>query len=124
MKTVKIKRLRKLVGGAVPIWIVTKMTKKEFLVNLNVSDTLVKSYTKQPDRVFDFKTLDNYGTRISSGKEITLTLGDDHNTIFAVTHYATFSEELRLEEENKEYMIEISAKGGWSTPGYPVLTFK
>jgi hypothetical protein len=114
MRTLKIKRTKKIRAIAVPFWIVTDMSKEEFKLATDLT-----SYSFLP-RITG-PLLDTYGTPIKAGQEIEIKLRDDQKTVFAVGIYGTMSDEIILNEGKSEYYLEMDIKGGWIKPVFPVL---
>lgn len=119
MKKVKISRVKKFASALVPFWVVTDMSKTEFMKTFGLgSDRECKTVLGQAaPRIAGFEP-DKYGVRIANGETLELEVADEKSTLFVMTMDGLLSNEIALDKA--ECRVEIGVKGGMMTPSYPV----
>ena len=123
LKRLFINRERKFASALLPYWIITSITKKEFMCKYNLEGDLCKfNAMGQAIPRIEISTLDSVGTRISNGQTLLIDLSDETETIFASTMNGCLSAEVDLKdfEVNVNYYeICLSTKGGLIGLSYP-----
>lgn len=123
MKRLFIYREKKFASALLPYWIITNISKKEFMSKYELEGDLCRFDEKgQAIPRIDIATLDSIGVRISNGQTVSIDLSDEVETIFASTMDGCLSEEIDLKdfEVNGDYYeICLSTKGGFMNLSYP-----
>jgi len=123
LRTLIIKRKRKLAGGLLPYWIITKIPKEEFVEKYALEGDLCKmDKSGQPIPRIDVGELDKAGIRINNGQSLELELTRAEETIFIVTMDGCLSNEVWVRdylESGKD--VIITTKGGFKGVSYPVV---
>ena len=120
MRKLIIHRKKKFVAMAIPFWIVTDITKADFMNKFGIFDDISCKLGRggHPVKRFEFNPND-YGTPIWNGETLELDIEEQVCTVFAVTLEGLLSKEVVLNENMQFYEHELSVKGGWHTPSYP-----
>lgn len=127
MKKVIIKRKRKFASALLTYWIITRVSREEFVTKFNLvknkytADNDSSTMTKINIRVTD---LDKIGVRISNGQTLELYMYDDMKTIFVSTIDGRLTNEIVLDDfltDEGDYKICLSTKGGFKNVSYPIF---
>ena len=120
MRKLIIHRKKKFVAMAIPFWIVTDITKADFMNKFGIVDDISCKVDRSghPVKRFEFNPND-YGTPIWNGETLELDVEEHVGTEFAITLEGLLSKEVVLNEKMQIFELELSVKGGWCTPGYP-----
>ena len=119
MKTVTVQRKQKFASAWMPYWLITGISKKDFMNRLGLEgDLCTHTIMGQPVSRIDISILDTIGTRIENGKTVELTLGDDVRTIFASSMDGSLSNEVILQDADTQHLT-LTTKGGFKTVNYP-----
>ena len=120
MRKLIIHRKKKFVAMAVPFWIVTGVSKADFMRKFGIEDDITCKLDRygHPVKRFEFEP-DAYGVPIMNGKTLELEIGEQVKTVFAVTAEGLLSKEVVLNDKMTVFEMELSVKGGWRTPSYP-----
>lgn len=123
LQKIVIKRKRKFASALLPYWIITNITKKEFMCKYNLEGDLCKfNVMGQAIPRIEISILDSIGVRISNGQTVEIELDDEVETIFASTIDGCLSNEIKLEDfsiNEQYYEIFLSTKGGFKNLSYP-----
>lgn len=120
MRKLIIHRKKKFAAMAVPFWIVTDITKTDFMNKFGICDDISCKMDRggRPVKRFEFNPND-YGIPIRNGETLELDIGEQVSTVFAITWEGLLSKEVVLSEKVQVYELELSVKGGWRAPSYP-----
>lgn len=120
MRKLIIHRKKKFTAMAIPFWIVTDITKADFMNKFGIVDDISCKLdcSGHPVKRFEFNP-DDYGTPIRNGETLELDIKKQVSTVFAITLEGLLSKEVVLNEKMQVYELELSVKGGWRTPSYP-----
>ena len=119
MKTVIVYRKKKFASAWMPYWLITCISKKEFMMRCGLQgDLCTHTVMGQPVSRVDIGVLDALGTWIENGKTIELHLEDDVCTIFASTMDGSLSNEVILEDTGTQHLT-LTTRGGFRTVSYP-----
>lgn len=125
MKKVIIKRKRKFALALLTYWIITRVSKEEFVAKFNLvkdkyaSDNNSSTMTKINISATD---LDKIGVKISNGQTLELYMYDNVETIFVTTIDGRVTDEIVLDDfltDEGDYKICLSTKGGFKNISYP-----
>jgi hypothetical protein len=123
MRILKVKRKRKLAGGLLPYWLITKIPKEDFCNKYYImGDMCNMDRSGQPIPRIDAKELDKIGIRILNGQTLELDLTIAEETLFVCTMDGCLSNEVWVRdylEKGKD--VVISTKGGFKGLSYPVV---
>lgn len=122
MRTIHVKRLSKFRSCLTPFWVITSMPKNQFieLLQHSVEPDSADSSDQVEDCDFDLD-LNQHGFKIWSGKERTVCIGDEQYFLYVLANCGIMSNEIMIPHGSDDVHIEISLKGGWSTPVCPIL---
>jgi hypothetical protein len=122
MKKLIIHRKKRFSSSLMPFWIITDISKSDFMREHQISDDIScdLDWTGQPAKRADFYPND-YGIKIANGETLELDIEDDVCSVFAVSVHGLLSNEVLLDSKLDCYTLELSTKGGFSKPSYPVF---
>ena len=122
MKKLIIHRKKRFASALLPFWIITNVSKSDFMREHQISDdtSCDLDLTGHPVKRFDVKP-DDYGEKIANGETLELDIEDDVSSVFAVSVHGLLSNEVLLDSKLDCYTLELSTKGGFSKPSYPVF---
>lgn len=119
-KKLIIHRKKKFASALMPFWIITNISKADFMKRHQISDDISCDIdqTGQPAPRIDFNP-DDYGVRILNGETIEIEISESTKSVFAITLDGLLSNEVTLNPTFTSYKIDLSTKGGFKTPSYP-----
>ena len=127
MKTITIRRKKKLGNALMPYWIITGMTKDAFKQAFHLPGDLVRRdqagmpISRLGSSLDDaVRILDALGTRIANGKTLVIEAEPTVQSVFAVSIDGVISNEIPIGNVEK-YNLLLTPKGGWKTVSYPFL---
>lgn len=124
MKRIVVTRVGKFASVVMPFWVIPG-SKQAFMAQFGlVGDLCSVDRHGQPVARIDIGTLDANGTRIKSGDQIMLNVGDEISSVFAATQTGSLSDEVILQNGQliggiETYYLTLSTKGGFRTVSYP-----
>lgn len=115
-----VHRKRKFASALMPFWVITNISKSEFMKKYQITDDISCSldWMGQPVSRINFNP-DDYGVRILSGETIEIEINEYTKSVFAITIDGLLSNEVRLNQDCILHRICLTTKGGWKTPSYP-----
>lgn len=122
VKKLIIHRKKKFASALMPFWIITNISKSDFMQKYQLPDDISCeiNWSGHPVPRIDFNP-DDYGVRISNGKTLEININESTKSVFAITVDGLLSNEVILNPNFTSYEIVLTAKGGFKTPSYPYL---
>ncbi len=121
-KKLVVRRKWKLASALMPYWIITRVSKEDFMQRFLLEDDVSCDVTdwEQAEESADFCPWE-WGVPIGNGKTLELEIEEDVSSVFAVTMGGLLSNEIILDSDQSIYQILLTTKGGWKEPSYPRL---
>lgn len=116
MGKIKFFRKSKLAGALIPYWVITKVSKNDFL-KLTAQNENAADDTDEDG--YSYIDLDSLGFRINSGSTIEIEIPDDMSSFFVVTGGGRTSEEIHIDQDTSSWIIDT--KGGFKNSSYPYV---
>lgn len=124
MKKFYVKRKRSFSSALLPYWVVTNISKTNFMEMFDLKDDISCDIEKD-GRVIPRIEFDphRFGVPIKNGRTLELQIEEQIKSIFVVTKHGLLSNELLLDTKEDSSYILITTKGGGRHPSYPTLSF-
>lgn len=129
MKKLIIKREKKMASALMPYWVVTGMSRQEFIYKFHIQedryrlrDTGHRYQSGDTVTSITIHSLDAIGVKLENGRTVTTEVDDSVRAVFACTSGGWVTEEVPLDKYLKPdgtYELCISTKGGLTESSYP-----